>query len=478
MAFTEFYTQSGGSNLNAGSTTNNTAAFTYASGNWVASTGVFTVASGNPSSDGVAVNDFASVYADGSSVTEFVGRVTARDTTTITVSLTAKSGTAPTDGTGNRTLKIGGAWKGPNGAEAFPFGFITDTLTNSSDDPARVNMKNDATYSITAAISDNTGSSVGKEVTFQGYSSTVDDGGKAIIDGGTAGASYTLYTNTTNARRLQDLIFQNNGATGSATGISLLATTLCRRVVVNSVRGHGFSSNGGVLIECEAYSCNQSNTASLAGILLLAETRAIRCIAHDNTGSNVNGFQSDSVSGNSCTLINCIADSNGLHGFFSRLRASTHLVTGCDFYNNGGDGIRITDASTPIGSIYIENSNFVKNGGYGVNKSDSVKQRINLRNNAFGAGTQANTSGQTNGLGDAVIEGSITLSDDVTPWVDPANGDFRVTLAANKNTGRGSFTQTASSYAGTTGYPDVGAAQHLDSGGSSTGGSSGPVWIG
>src|SRR5439155_4988747 len=108
--------RSGGSNLNAGTRTGNTtvpgtsANLTYASGTWVQSTGVFTVASGNPVNDGVAAGDFASVYPDAATVTPFVGRVTTRDATTITVSLTAKMGTAPVDGTTNTTLKIGGAW--------------------------------------------------------------------------------------------------------------------------------------------------------------------------------------------------------------------------------------------------------------------------------------------------------------------------------------------------------------------------------
>ena len=101
MAYTEFCCRSGGSNLNAGTRLGDStepgtsASLTYANGTWVASTGVFSIAIGNPVTDGVAVGDFASVYANGSTVTGFVGRVTARDTTTITVSLTAKSGTPP-----------------------------------------------------------------------------------------------------------------------------------------------------------------------------------------------------------------------------------------------------------------------------------------------------------------------------------------------------------------------------------------------
>lgn len=46
-----------------------------------------------------------------------------------------------------------------------------------------------------------------------------------------------------------------------------------------------------------------------------------------------------------------------------------------------------------------------------------------------------------------------------TPWIDPANGDFRINLAAAKGTGRGNFTETQASYTGTVAYPDIGAGQ-------------------
>jgi len=156
MAFTEFCCRSGGSNLNAGTRTGNStepgvaADLTYASGTWVSATGVFTPASGDPSAEGVAVGDFASVYADGATVTTLVGRVTAVSSTTITVSTTAKTGTT-TDGTSNRTLKIGGAWQGPNAADWFPISFISETLKNVAGYAPRINLKNDATYSVTAA---------------------------------------------------------------------------------------------------------------------------------------------------------------------------------------------------------------------------------------------------------------------------------------------------------------------------------------
>jgi hypothetical protein len=462
MSFTNFCCRSGGSNLNAGTLTGNTtepgtaASFTYASGNWVQSTGVFTVASGDPASDGVAVGDFASVYADGSTVTGFVGRVTARDATTITVSGTAKSGTKPTDGTGDRTLKIGGAWGGPNGTESFPFNFIEETCTNSSDDVVRVNFKNDADYDITTAMSHTkTG-----PIWFQGYTTSYNDGGKAAVDGGTSGASYVLLTMSGSGVAhtfLRDLIFKNNGATGTANGLdtSGAARTIPIGCVVHDVRGNGFKSQ--IAVECEAYNCNQSNSTITGGFF--AQTTGacfVRCIAHDNTGSNNNGFYTQI---SDARFVNCIADSNGLNGFLCN-NVLTAFFTGCDAYNNGADGIRTL---TSPNVIYYDNCNLIKNGGYGINASSGVMHGTAI-NCGFGAGTQANTSGTIGGTNTVVEIGTVTYPDDKTPWVDPANGDFSITLKQARGTGRGTFTQTASGYSGTVGYPDIGAAQSLNKG--------------
>lgn len=452
MAFTEFCCRNGGSNLNAGTRTGSStepgtsADFTYASGSWVASTGVFTVASGNPQTDGVAVGDFVSVYPDGSTVAVFIGRVTARSTTTITVSLAAKSGTAPTDGTNNRTLKVGGAWQGPNAASGFPFTFVAATMTNVAGDLPRINAKNDATYSVTASVAPTT---TQNSTVLQGYTSAYGDLGKAILDGGTTGASYTLFTPSVNKYAVLDFIFQNNGATGILHGVAPTANCIFVRCVARNVRGIGFF--GGRCIECEAYACNQSNNSGYGGFY--GTIYAERCVSHDNTGSNSGGFTA--ISG---VLVNCIADSNGQHGL--SLVGSAHVI-GCDSYNNAADGINISGTTSVVS---IASCNLIKNGGYGINGGSSVPAG-SVTNCGFGAGTQANTSGATNGLGSMLAAGSINYANDVTPWVDPANGDFRVNLAAAKGAGRGAFTQIASSYAGAVGYPDIGAAQHQDSGG-------------
>lgn len=256
--------------------------------------------------------------------------------TTITVSLTAKSGTAPTDGTSNRTLRVGGAWEGPNGTSSFPIGFIQATLTNASADIPRVNFRNEATYSITSAMTH----SVAGPTVFQGFTTSYGDLGKAVVDGGTSGVSYILMTLNAANLQLLDFVFQNNGATGTANGLACNgADNFIARCVVNNVRGYGFAngiSNGQVMIECEAYLCNQSNNVNTGGFSLGITTGYYsRLLSHDNAGSNSVGFR---ISASTAQLNNCIADSNGSDGFQSSSNSVLSLI-GCDSYNNGGDGL-------------------------------------------------------------------------------------------------------------------------------------------
>lgn len=456
MAFTEFYCQSGGDNLNAGSTTGNAAAQTYAGGTFVRATGVFTVASGDPSADGVAVGDFASIYTTaGATVATFVGRVTARDATTITVSLTAKSGATSTvsETAGAATCKVGGAWKGPNGTTKFPFEFALGTMTNSGGDWPRINFKNDADYVMTGQITH----SVAGPCVWQGYTTTVADGGKAVIDFGTYAGGHKFRWQDGHARQLMsDFKIKGTGNQWSMTSQNSEHYNLVlRRVSIDgqSSGGSGYYSESVVIfIECEIYNC-------ASGFYIAAQRNYLyRCIASSNSGI---GFNSQVAS----HLWGCIAAGNGGDG--AAFASGQPYVVGCDFYDNTGDGL---DLSAITSHVVIENCSFVKNGGYGIRGNAGVLLGVQ-HNCGFGSGTQANTSGTTTGCGSLYESGTVTYGSNLTPWVDPANGDFRITLAAAKGAGRGSFSQTESGQAGAVGYPDIGAAQHADAGG---GGGPGP----
>lgn len=461
MAYTEFYCNaSTGSNMNGGSDENTSPSYSATNGGWNSATGVFTPTSGDPSAS-VTVGQFANVFVDGATTPVFVSRVTAVSSTTVTVSTTAMSGTAPTTAGTGISINVGGVWKGPNGTVSFPFDLASAAMTSSAGDMVRVNLKNNATYSVTAQVS----RTAGGGIVFQGYSSTVGDLGKAVIDGGTSGASYiVLYVSGSGLRTICcDLTVQNNGATGSADGIEFVAnSSYLLRVKVKDVRGDGINLTAGHCISCEVTGANQSNTASGSGIKCGGNNSLlVGCVAWGNSGSNTSGISFTSTSNIVQQAINCIAYNNGLHGFFVNNRNGFRLLQNCDAYLNGGDGIRLT-AITNGSSVFIANCNLLKNSGYGINRTDSLTDNaIVISHCGFGSGGEANTSGKTNGIPGEGSINEVNYASGVTPWTDPTNRDFSISLAAAKNVG------VLSLIPETVAYPDIGAAQHIDSGSSS-----------
>lgn len=462
VTYQEFYVQTTGSNLNAGDTATDAATATFSRGSWDASTGVFTPEIGNTT--GATVGAFASIYLTGATQTGFVARITAVSSTQITVSLTAKSGTAPVTTVGGIVMKVGGAWAGPSGTASFPFGFYSSLQTNAAADTARINFKA-ATYSITAAMVHTLD---GKTI-FQGYTTTAGDGGKAIIDGGTSGSYYNLLRVTAGPddtdSTIADFIFQNNGSTGSSTnahGLWLNSGGFnAWRCVARNIGGHGFLHQGrGVVASCEAYNCATNNSATQAGFASSSSGSYFWfCISHHNTGSNVDGFRL----GSTTHTINCISWANGRHGF-NVTAGSVRTIQQCDAYANGGAGLNITNTVT--GPTICENSNFVFNGGAGIDVNLSVTTGV-ISNCGFGAGSSVNGGGSI--AENYVLEerGTVTYTNAI-PWSGAATGNFTITLAGAKNAGRGAFVQ---SDGGTTaGTPDIGAAFAADSGGGGGGG--------
>lgn len=473
-AYTEFYCDAAnGSNLNGGSSTA-TSVYTSTNGNWNGSS-TFTPTDGsNPAtaSPACTVGDFASVYLDGASVAVFIARITAVTNGTngaITVSTTAKAGTAPTSGATGRTIKCGGVWKGPNAGSGFPIAFSGTTLsqaTNSAGDQVRVNFKNNATYSITSGI---TGTSQSTELLLQGYNSSVGDGGKATIDGG--GNNISILSIGGNVD-IFDFIISNVGVSaGTGTGVAGSGgNNSLFRVVVHDVRGGGiiFSSNSGTqLIECEVYNYNLSNTTANPGISQGVSSTTKRCYVHDGSGSNCDGMQLN-VGNQNSTVDQCILDTNGGNGILisGGSSASSHvIISNSDLYNNTGAGIKVGTAAG-FYILHIENNNFLKNGTYGIDGGASFSRLFGyLYNNGYGAGTQANSSGNYHTTGGLILDDNtgtnsrVVYANDVTPYTAPTTGNFSINLTTAEGVGRGAFTQTDGSNTGTVGYPDIGAAQ-------------------
>ena len=465
QSFTEFFCDaSGGSNINAGDKTAN-GVVTSTNGDWDnATANRFTAAAGTPFS-GVSVGDFASVYLDGATLAVYIARVTAVNGggASLDLSTTAISGTKPTAGATGRSCTTGGAWKGPNGTETFPSAFITAALTNSSTHPPRVNFKNGTSYDVTTPMT----FTQSGPLKFQGYTSTPGDGGRAVFRGPASGASINILSSSNTDCHFEDMEITRNGDSGTTAAVSFLQTEcLAKRLVVHDVYASGFSATAAItLVECEAYACVTGNGTNSAGFFTSgAGSHLIRCIAHDNTGSNVAGFRSG---GTVIRHTGCIAESNGANGFEWSTTTNPGSYLNCDSYNNGGAGFSLVATTTVAGAFYLENCNILKNTLWGVDTGTTNKVTGVIINCGFGSGTQANGSGTIHtGTGWMVEDsGTITYAADTTPWVDPANGDFRINLTAAKGTGRGAFLQTAASYAGAVAYPDVGACQHQETGG-------------
>lgn len=467
--YTDFYCRSDGANINAGSTTNAAATYTSVSGNWDGAA-IFIPTDGTTPASTVTNGAWASVYNDGATLAVYIGRVTnvvAGVNGAIHVSGSAKAGTAPTSNATQRSIKIGGAWLGPNAASGFPFSFVTLQMTNTTPDRPRINFLNTAEYNVSAAVSQaNAG-----PLRFQGYASTPGDGGKFVLTGNGVGSAIALLTLSGANVDLLDFIIRSNGTSSTALGLAMASVNqTVQRGVVNAIRGIGVQhASSGTIAEVEVFDCGRANTALDAGFRgnSSAQTTLINCISHDNTNANIAGF-----GGNAGAIhINCIADSNGTNGFQVTSGTGQWIMQNCESYNNGGNGLELKGSTGDTGSVFVQNCNFIKNALYGISSQlqNSNKTGV-VQFCGFGAGSQANGSGTIleagNRTGGIEFRTStfVTYAADVTPWVDPANGDFRVSLATAKNAGRGSFTQTSGSYTGTTGYPDIGAAQHLSSG--------------
>ncbi len=459
MAFTETYCNaSTGANVNGGSDAGSPSmSDTAGTGTYLQGGGATDTYTSAATNGAVAVGQFLSIYSGAATIAAFTGRITAVSggsglAWVITVSNTAFSGTRPANA-GTYKAQVGGAWKGPNGASGFPFDYVTAALTNVGGDTPRINFKNTATYTITGGILANKNG----PIRYEAYTTTIGDGGMATIDGGSPVSDYILLTASGTNTDFVGFVFQNNGTSDGSQGANGTgAEQLWLHCVFTALSGAGLGTTGAsiMVVECEAYGNGLMGGGGVGFNITGAGSLALRCIAHDNTATGMSGF---AISAGMAK--DCIADTNSSSGFRVTSTVGASLV-GCDAYNNTSDGFTLANTAAAI--VYMENCNAIKNGGWGINGSGAGARNGQIYNCGFGAGTQANSSGTTTGLKSIVESGSVTYASNVTPWVDPANGDFRINLAAAIGTGRGAFTETAASYAGTVGAPVIGAAQVAD----------------
>lgn len=348
--------------------------------------------------------------------------------------------TGLTTGTG-ATLKIGGS-----------------LATFAAVQPLRVEgniiwVKATASYTISSTLSLGlTGS-----IWYLGYTTTRGDNGRATILAG-ANSISILYGSSSGGGYFANFIVDNNSRTGvtAFNGNVGFGSTVTFRNCKAISTATGFTIGMGArfastVVDCEADSCT-------TGFSLLNAGFAFGCYAKScTTGFNFGG---NNESGGAAFCIS----SGGTTGF-TRGNATSGsggpTLFNCTAYGASGDGIKATTYSGG-GPMVIQNCISYGNGGYGITSSN-VQNRVSAgRNNAYGANTSGNLLNIPASNGDVTLTGN--------PFTDAANRDFSL----NNTAGAGAACRAAGypgvfpSLSSTTGYLDIGAVQHQDSGGGSS----------
>ena len=359
MAITNFYIGSSGSNVNAGSTTGASAAYTSTNGNWNGST-VFTPTDGSTPASSISVGDYVSIYLDAATITTFVAQVTnvaAGVNGAITVSGSIVYGTAPSSGASGRSIKAGGQWSSISPLTTSGMG--TFTVPQST----KVNVKQ-SSYVILSSFTIAIAGSGTNLFWMSGYNTTPGD----------------LDNDTTNSLS-KPVLALSSGNSLTVSGADVLWTSISGTANVNSY-GFLFLGNS-IQVWRSRFENTNSGGSSCAALFNGAwesgfycwfkapTTSAIPvCYAVGGVGAFVGcvaeggGLCGFSVAG-ATNLVNCIALNNTGIGISC---GSAYLwISYCTVYNSSGDGIKWTGASGGLSSVIgclLSNC-----GGYGINNS-------------------------------------------------------------------------------------------------------------
>jgi hypothetical protein len=196
-----------------------------------------------------------------------------------------------------------------------------------------------------------------------------------------------------------------------------------------STAGAGFSGTGqsGTCIGCVAY----ANTVDGFNIFSSAVCAFVDCISAGNTGASSHGFVSTGLH----HYFGCVAYGNGSDGFSQPAAVSDCLFINCTAEGNGGWGFNIA-AGGGNTSPWIDYCATFNNSGGSINTS--LPSWAGTHNIAYTASAFTNAAGNDFSLNNTVNAGQSLRG---AGWPGAYGNSF-----------------------GTTGYKDVGSAQHKDPG--------------
>ena len=464
MAWTDFYMQTTGNDLNAGSTNADAAAFTYAAGTFVRATGVFTTAGENPLTDGVLVGDWVSIYTTaGATGATFVAQVDARDATTITVDITThKLGltTAVSESAGAATCKVGGAWASLVIVTSL---FVSQTMTIST----RINIKAGTYANTTTSRAFAAAGTTLILIWWRGYKASIGD----LDDGITLprslqdGVNLPLITFTTGQITVTGAhqIFSNLDITSACvtTGGAFRPTSGNTKIILCRIENTANHTNA------RALSFSTAHPTIVIGCRLKSHTGASSVVSGDSLHSDV--IYCHIIGGtigvavvSALTVTGCVIESFATSGISSTMTATGGMIVDrCSIYAAATNGILITVIPTS-GKMRITNciiggcTNGITNDtGGGTNGIHLFRNHFYACNNNVVGITEMATFDADLGKLCRLID------DDTDPWVEKGTSDF--TLAPTNNIDR------ASGYPGIfegqtvmVGYPDIGAVSRFN----------------
>ena len=393
----DLYMQSSGSNVNAGSTTSDSASVTQTNGSWDITADTFIATGGTPFS-GVSVGEWVSVYTDGATTAVYVAQVTSLHASGLGVvlSTTMKYGTKPSAGATGRSAKVGGAWAS--------FG-VCNTIFSSVAMPDKTTLHvKAATYAnTTTSRSFAAAGSTTAPLLVKGYLSSAGDLDSSSTSHGSAYAGTTcpVITFTTGQLTLSGahVHFRNIDVDGAATagGQIVCSSTFVNRFSRCRIRNTGANAASAALSNSTA-----GHQTILLGCTLDAPTTATRTVSASRAMTlidcTITGGATSVEHHTTALILQMIdCDVSGSTGAGVKVSIASGILQmdGCSVHDVGGSGVELSAA--PGSAAYIGRCSFTTCGAYGINNSTGTNTGNVLRyKNTFTSCTSGDENAFTN----------------------------------------------------------------------------------
>lgn len=449
MSFTNLYLQTSGNDMNAGSSTADTADVTQTNGSWDITADTFIAASGTPFS-AVTTNDWVSIYADGTtSGAVYVAQVTAvgGSGANVTLSTTAKYGTKPAAGATGKSAKVNGAWAS--------LAVVTSLFASVAVPAAtKVNIKAGTYANTTTARAFGSAGLTTGPLWWCGYKTTPADMDTVETVARVDGTDIPLITFSTGALTItgNHQMFSNISVTAARSGTACSVTGLnvllfrCRseNTTANSASSaYATSGNGSKAVQCWF----KATTTSTRCVNVSIVTQLVGCVM-------IGGLAGVELNGSVPLVVaSCAFRSQAGSGIVLTSSPTALLILGCTFKAPAAAGVLFTLVPTSFG--LIAGCLFDTCGTYGINNNSGANTNFvtRLANDFYGSVTANET-----GFGD--VPSILQQTESGSPVVGSTDLTLVASINALANGLPGLFENETY-----TSFLDIGAVQQASSSG-------------